>query len=209
MANSVVDDSTTDRGRRRRVVVRGDAAALVAAGLALTGHGLWIHAKAALAQALLSRAFAATLAHGEPVRPWPWADTWPVARLSVPRLRAEAIVLAGSHGQALAFGPGQLEGTPPAGERGVTVFAAHRDTHFDFLKKITPGDTIIVTRSDGRTIRYRAGAGAVVRFDAAGIDPLAAGSHLVLATCWPFDAVTPGPLRYLLWATPTSNEGAE
>jgi sortase A len=24
---------------------------------------------------------------------------------------------------------------------------------------------------------------------------------LVLSTCWPFDAVTPGPMRYLLHAT--------
>jgi sortase A len=40
-----------------------------------------------------------------------------------------------------------------------------------------------------------------VRFDASGIDPLAQGYELVLSTCWPFDALTPGPERYLVHAT--------
>jgi sortase A len=41
----------------------------------------------------------------------------------------------------------------------------------------------------------------VVRFDAPDIDPLSNGTELVLSTCWPFDAVAPGPMRYLLHAT--------
>jgi len=41
----------------------------------------------------------------------------------------------------------------------------------------------------------------VARFDASGIDPLAEGYQLVLSTCWPLDAMTSGPLRYLVHAT--------
>jgi sortase A len=48
---------------------------------------------------------------------------------------------------------------------------------------------------------YRADATSIVRFDASGIDPLADGQQLVLSTCWPFGALTPGPDRYLLHAT--------
>ena len=180
---------------RRRI-----ATALALAGLVSIGDGLWIHAKARLAQVLLERAFAATVATGQAIRPWPWADTWPVARLTVPRIGARAIVLAGTSGQALAFGPGHVEYTPDAGERGVAVYAAHRDTHFAFLKDVLPGDLIVVTRADWRTLHYRADHATVVRFDAAGIDPQAAGHGLALSTCWPFDAVTPGPLRYVLYA---------
>ena len=102
-------------------------------------------------------------------------------------------MLAGSSGQALAFGPGHVELTPDAGERGVAVYSAHRDTHFRFLRDVAIGDEIDVTRSDGKTFRYRADATSVVRFDASGIDPLSDGYELVLSTCWPFDAVTPGP----------------
>jgi sortase A len=174
---------------------------LALAGLILFGQGAYIHAKALLAQVLLERAFNTTIATGHQTKPWSWADTWPVARIEVKRIHARAIVLSGSSGQALAFGPGHVELTPNAGERGVAVYSAHRDTHFAFLKNVTVGDEIDITRSDGRMFRYRADATSVVRFDTSGIDPLAGGHELVLSTCWPFGALTPGPDRYLLHAT--------
>ena len=178
---------------------------LALAGLILLGQGAYIHAKALVAQILLERAFEETIATGRETKPWSWADTWPVARIEVNRLHASAIALAGSSGQALAFGPGHVEGTPDAGERGVAVYSAHRDTHFAFLKDIVIGDEINVTRQDGRTFRYRVDTTAVVRFDASGIDPLATGHQLALSTCWPFDALTQGPERYLVHATMIGN----
>src|SRR3954465_8214650 len=148
-------------------------------GLILFGQGAYIHAKALLAQVLLERAFNTTLATGHLTKPWSWADTWPVARIEVKRIHARAIVLSGSSGQALAFGPGHVELTPNAGERGVAVYSAHRDTHFRFLKEIMVGDHIDVTRRDGRTFRYRVTATSVERFDASGIDPFSNAYELV------------------------------
>ncbi|WP_439359506.1 class GN sortase [Bradyrhizobium sp. DASA03007] len=167
-------------------------------GLILFGDGAYIHAKAWLAQVLLERAFDRSVATGELIKPWSWADTWPVARIEVKRIGASAIVLDGTSGQALAFGPGHIERTVDAGERGVAVYAAHRDTHFRFLRNIAIGDVIEITRRDGKHFRYRADSSAVVRFDASGIDPATEDFELVLATCWPFDAVTSGPERYVL-----------
>jgi sortase A len=174
---------------------------LALAGLILFGQGAYIHAKALVAQVLLERAFEKTIATGRETKPWSWADTWPVARIEVKRLHASTVVLAGSSGQALAFGPGHVEQTPDAGERGVAVYSAHRDTHFAFLKNLVVGDDINVMRSDGKQFHYRVDATSVVRFDASGIDPLAGGRELVLSTCWPFDALTQGPERYLVHAT--------
>lgn len=174
---------------------------LLTAGLVLFGQGAYIHAKAAVAQILLRRAFAQTVATGHEVKPWSWADTWPIARIEIKRLHAETIVLAGTSGQALAFGPGHVELTPNAGERGVAVYSAHRDTHFRFLKDAVVGDEIDVTRHDGQTFRYRIDGSSVVRFDASGIDPLGDKYELVLSTCWPFDAIASGPDRYILHAT--------
>ena len=94
------------------------AALSVLVGVALIGKGATIYAKAILAQILLERAFDHSLAAGRPVKAWSWADTWPVARLEVPRLGASAIVLKGGSGEALAFGPGLLDGTPAPGEPG-------------------------------------------------------------------------------------------
>jgi sortase A len=177
------------------------ALVLAIAGTMLFGQGVYIHAKAILAQVLLQRAFTETIATGHAVKPWPWADTWPEARITVQRIGASAIVLAGSSGQALAFGPGHVERTADAGERGVAVYAAHRDTHFRFLKDVAVGDEIDVTRRDGKIFRYRADSSAIVRFDQSGIDPFTAGHELVLTTCWPFDAIAHGPMRYVLHAT--------
>ena len=176
------------------------AAILCVLGLVLFGQGLWIHAKALLAQVLLNRAFAATLASGQNIKPWSWADTWPVARLDVPRLHEHAIVLEGSSGQALAFGPGHVERTPAAGEPGTAVYSAHRDTHFAFLRRVRIGDEVRVTRRDGTVLDFRVRRLSVERWDASGIDANADGRWLVLATCWPFDAKFSGPLRYLVHA---------
>src|SRR3954454_23490120 len=96
---------------------------LAVIGLILFGQGAYIHAKALLAQVLLERAFEKTIATGRETKPWSWADTWPVARMKVKRLHAGTIVLAGSSGQALAFGPAHVERTPEAGEPGVPVYS--------------------------------------------------------------------------------------
>src|ERR1700742_4511874 len=155
---------------------------LALAGLILFGQGVYIHAKALVAQVLLERAFDQTIATGHPTKPWSWADTWPVARIEVKRIGASASVLSGSSGQALAFGPGHVELTPNAGERGTAVYSAHRDTHFAFLRHVKIGDEIDVTRDDGKTFRYRADGSSIVRFDDSGIDPLTEGHELVLST---------------------------
>ncbi len=110
---------------------RALAALLALAGLALAAQAAWMPVKAALAQVLLERAFARALADGRPARPWPWADTEPVARLTL--AGRSFVVLRGGSGQALAFGPGHLDGTPEAGEPGTAVIAAHRDTQFAVL----------------------------------------------------------------------------
>jgi sortase A len=185
---------------RRPSLLTATAAVLALAGVWLIGGALYIHAKAALAQILLERAFKAEIAVGAVVKPWSWADTWPVARVEVPRLGASAIVLAGGSGQALAFGPGHLDHTPDAGDRGIAVYAAHRDTHFAFLNRVTAGDAIVVTRRDGKVAQFRVTHTEIVRWDASHIDAAAPGRRLALVTCWPLDSALPGPLRYVVYA---------
>ena len=123
------------------------------------GRGAWILVKAQIAQVLLAQAWEATKAGGEPVKPWPWADTWPVARLTVPRLGVEEIVLAGGNGEAMAFGPGHLGTSAKPGSGGNVVLAGHRDTHFEFLRDLQPGDEILLEDADRRIRRYRVSEG--------------------------------------------------
>ena len=184
--------------RRRLALLAGGA--LLGAGLAALAQGLWIPAKAVLAQVLLDRAYAAGAATGGPVKAWSWADTWPVARLAVPRHGIEQIVLGGASGEALAFRPALLDGTVAPGEAGGGVIAGHRDTHFAFLGDLAPGDRVEIARTDGRRFTFIVRDTRVVTWDSPGVDPAAEGRWLVLTTCWPLDARLPGPLRYLVVA---------
>jgi sortase A len=166
----------------------------------MLGKSCWITLKAEVAQILLDRAFTQSIATGEQVKPWNWADTWPVAEVRVPRLNAKSVVLTGATGEAMAFGPTWLTDTPKPGERGTSVLAAHRDTHFAFLRDIAVGDEIKITRTDGLTFTYKVTNLRVANWNSSGIDRHAKGHNLVLSTCWPFDAVTRGVERYVVEA---------
>ena len=183
---------------RKKLVM---AAALAIAGAALFGNGVYLYAKAHVAQLLLARAWTRTL-HGErDVKPWRWADTWPVAKIEFPRQGASAIVLAGASGRTMAFGPGHVDGTAMPGQRGNCAISAHRDTQFAVLRDVAAGDPIVVQSRDGRTHRYRVRETRIVdRRDTSVLAPTS-GSSLMLITCYPFDAVVPGGrLRYVVVA---------
>ena len=103
------------------------------------GQGAYIPAKAWLAQELMQRAWnRAGTGDQQPV-PWPWADTWPVARLSALAGDVDLIVLAGGSDRTLAFGPGHLSASAFPGTQGNSVIAGHRDTHFNFLQHLDVG----------------------------------------------------------------------
>lgn len=182
------------------LAVAGLLAALAAWQL---GSAAWIHAKAEFAQILLERSWQARQ-DGAPAgaaRPWPWADTAPLARLRVPRLGIDQIVLAGATGSTLAFAPGHLDGTPLPGLPGNAVLSAHRDTHFRFLGDLRPGDEIRIERPDGAVVTYRVAGTEVVDARTARLADAAGRTALTLVTCWPFDAVEPGgPMRYAVFA---------
>lgn len=176
------------------------AAALILVGTYLTGYAIYIQAKAVIAQVLLERAWSSTLATGQPVKAWAWADTWPVARITFPRLNESAIILEDAGGEALAFGPAHLAGTPKLGANGTSVVGGHRDTHFTFIKDLKPGDTIDVATPDGKSIRYKMTGSTIVHARASGIATTGTKPRLALVTCYPFDGLQRGPLRYVVFA---------
>lgn len=165
------------------------------------GQGLYIHAKAVLAQHLIESSWERTLAGRQAVKPWPWADTWPVARLDAPSQGVRLYVLDGASGRTLAFGPGYVAGTAPPGESGNTVLSGHRDTHFRFLKDLRVGSALTLETRTGAHRAYRVTATRVI--DKRDTSVLRSSDHaqLTLVTCYPFDALVPGgPLRYVVLA---------
>lgn len=185
--------------------------AVAVLGLLMLGIGAWqvgwagwIQAKAIVAQVLLSRAWAGTLEGAASIKPWPWADTYPVARLQVPALGIEHIVLDGASGRTLAFGPAHLGGTARPGAAGHTVVTGHRDTHFRFLEDLRAGTELRLQRPDGRWQSYRVTGSKVIDAHDAVLGSGDGRTALTLVTCYPFDTVTPGgPLRYLVFAEAT------
>ena len=196
--------------RRRRTAV------LVATGILLGSLGAWylagagwIHAKAQLAQVLLETAWAARLAGDTAIRPWPWADTHPVARLQAPDLGVDMIVLSGSSGRTLAFGPGHIDGTVPPGGAGHSILSGHRDTHFKFLERLTPGMELRVQRPDGGWRRYRVIGTEVIDARKARLAHGSGWPVLSLVTCYPFDGANPAtPWRYVVTAEAESTVAA-
>ncbi|MCA0901662.1 class GN sortase [Microbulbifer agarilyticus] len=182
---------------------------LIAAGVWQLASASWILVKAELSQYLISRAWERQLHAGEIQKPWPWADTWPVARLKLDQQKP-LVVLQGITGEALAFGPGLHEASAlpfaqeHAGNTSVrtTVIAAHRDTHFRGLEKLQAGMGVQLQARDGRWQHYRVLGTKVVDSTRETL-PISDRPGLLLVTCYPFGSLEAGgPLRYLVYAEP-------
>lgn len=146
--------------------------ALIAAGtlvLLFVAYQLWGTAiREAQAQDRLEDEFAerlATTTTTEP-RPGTTATTAPpqplpddgsaVARIRIPDIGLDKIVVEGVGVEDLKRGPGRYPDTPLPGEPGNAAIAGHRTTYgapFNRIDELEPGDEILVTTFDGES-RY-------------------------------------------------------
>lgn len=192
-----------------RKCCRQVAIALALAACVPLAHAGYMQAKAQLAQVLLQHAWQKRLQDGAVTRPWPWADTAPVARLQVPRLGVSEIILSGDSGRTLAFGPGWAESSSMPGEPGLSVISAHRDTHFSFLRHLAIGDAIDVQGSRSSR-RYAVATLRVVDARQEEVQMASDLDALILVTCFPFDAIDArGPLRLVVTAVPLVTPSAQ
>lgn len=171
---------------------------LAAAALWQFGLAGWIHTKAYAAQILLDRAWQQTLIDQGHNRPWPWADTWPMAELIVPQLDIAQIVLAGDSGAILAFGPGHSFASASPDEYGTVMISGHRDTHFRFLQNLKKGERLILKTKSG--IHYYIVSNTRV-VDSRNYKVDINNDELILVTCYPFNSTITGDTkRYLVFA---------
>ena len=186
------------RALRKRYVV---VACLLCLGFWHLGQGAYIPAKAWLAQELMQRAWLRAGRNVERPAPWPWADTWPVARLTAKSREVDLIVLEGGSGRTLAFGPGHLSASALPGEKGNTVIAGHRDTHFRFLRDVEQGELLNIESTKGQRHVYKVIGADVVDSRKGSLVLDTEAAMLTLVTCYPFEAPEAGgPLRYVVTA---------
>jgi len=176
------------------------AIVLIVVGLAALGEAVLIRGKAILAQHLLERSWNEARAGQKSPRPWPWADTWPVARLVAPAHDVDVVVLSGASMRNLAFAPAHFDGTPLPGKTGNAVIAGHRDTHFEFLARLEPGDELIVERADREVHRFVVTGAEIVAPDDRSVLDATPGESLTLITCYPFDQLVSADRRYIVRA---------
>ncbi|MGA8203055.1 MAG: class GN sortase [Woeseiaceae bacterium] len=176
-------------------------ACLLCLGFWQLGQGAYVPAKAWLAQELMLRAWERARNGSATPAPWPWADTWPIARLSAKSGDVELIVLAGASGRTLAFGPGHLSASSLPGEPGNTVIAGHRDTYFSFLRDLGAGDSIVLETASGQRHLYKVIGTDVVDSRRGSLMLDTGDPMLSLVTCYPFEArEAGGPLRFVVTA---------
>ncbi len=171
--------------------------------IALISNGTYIYAKAELAQYLISHAWQQTLVHRQQTKPWPWADTWPIARLQINDNGQQKTyyILHGADGASLPFGPGHINGSSNPGEAGSSIIAGHRDTHFDFLQRLKIGQKIQIQNRRGDIIWYQVKQSYIADSRKQQLQARQQVNNLLLVTCYPFNAINPGgPLRYVVVA---------
>ncbi|PIE46450.1 MAG: class GN sortase [Gammaproteobacteria bacterium] len=144
-----------------------------------------------LAQYLIEQAWENTLKTQQPTPPWSWADTYPVAKISVPQLGIQQYILAGANGSPLAFAPGLYAGTKDlttiSGQEKLpdTVIAGHHNTHFDFLKQLKYGEVIYFQNMAGENGRYQVNNIQTFDIQQQQLPAYFTGKTIQLVTCQP------------------------
>jgi sortase A len=124
----------------------------------------------------------------------------PVARLMIPKIGLDEIVLEGIDDEAMNGGPGHYPGSPLPGDAGNSIISAHRDRHFRNLGRLSIGDTI-VTQSGATTTKWVVVKRKVVGKELPVLFP-SKTAVLTLTTCWPIRYFGSAPDRLILTAKP-------
>jgi sortase A len=129
----------------------------------------------------------------------------PIARLQIPRIDLDDIVLEGVDGDQLNAGPGHLPGSAMPGALGNSVVSAHRDRHFSHFDLLTIGDTIVTETSTSRTTWVISKRRIIDKNDPALFRTTDA--TLTLTTCWPVRYLGTAPERLIITAKVVRTSG--
>jgi sortase A len=126
----------------------------------------------------------------------------PVARLLIPSIDLDEIVVEGVGPVELNGGPGHFPGSVLPGEAGNSILSAHRDRHFRRVGELVIGTRIRTETRAGSTdwvITER----RIVSRDTPSLFEESERT-LTLTTCWPLRYFGPAPDRLLIIAKPAT-----
>ena len=110
-----------------------------------------------------------------------------VARITIPRIGVDQIVVEGVSRGDLKKGPGHYPQTPLPGQPGNAAIAGHRTTYgqpFHRVDELAPGDEIVVTTLQG-TFRYEVSGTEIVLPSAVEVIEDQGDDRLTLTSCHP------------------------
>jgi sortase A len=160
------------------------------------------HARRAWDAALAHEAVVRARSSAAPRDRTPVVAGAPVARLIIPRIGLDEIVLEGVDDDDLNALPGHVPGSAIPGDSGNAVISAHRDRHFKRLGDLVVGDTI-TTESGMRRDSWVIVARRVINKDAPALFRTP-DATLTLTTCWPARYFGTAPERLILTAKPVA-----
>lgn len=111
----------------------------------------------------------------------------PVARLEIPEIGVDQVVVEGVGAAQLSLGPGHYPGTPLPGQPGNAGIAGHRTTHgapFYDLNELVPGDRLTAVTLQGSFHYVVVRSEVVAPVDSSVLDP-SSSPELTLTTCTP------------------------
>lgn len=123
--------------------------------------------------------------YGPPPPPVTSGD--PVARIRIPRIDIDKVVVSGVSVAELKAGPGHYPGTPLPGQPGNAAIAGHRTTYgapFYSLNELEDGDAIFVTTVQG-SFEYRVSGSEIVAPGDVHVVESRGMNELTLTTCNP------------------------
>jgi len=189
---------------KRKLSISLLALLLLAGGGYFSFQAIKIEVKAKVAQVLLDYTWNKSLKENKPYKPWPSFDGSPILKLEIPRYNISQIVLEGTSGQALAFGPAFHQESFLPSSNKITAISSHRDSHGEFIKNLEIGDILKLQDLDNNWHTYKIEEFLIVNVkDAVTINKR---NRLLLITCYPFDdLLSVTPLRYIVSAINIDN----
>lgn len=163
---------------------------LLITGSLLCLHASWLPVKAWLCEQLIRYSWHQTIDLQQKIKPWLWADTYPIAELSFERLNKSVIVLNGGDPTTLAFSVGAIAPFNQTTSTKPFVVAGHRDSHFSFLEEVFMNDIISLADKHGQSQLYQVEAIDIVDALTGELPVLADDSQLILITCYPFTNIS-------------------
>jgi len=162
-------------------------------------HFFKIELKARVAQILLQHAWNKSLIEGNSIKPWPSFDGTLIFKLEIPQHHISQIVLKGTSGMALAYGPSFHEESFLPSTNKITAISSHRDSHGNYIKNLQIGDILKLQDINGNLYIYKIEEFIIINIKEEIM--INNNNRMLLITCYPFDTILSGtPFRYIVSA---------